>query len=70
MEEQLKKQKNIRFSGASASHKNGAEERNTKMVFILAGIMLMYYVMRFYKDKLYTYFGEWKWTILYGYTVG
>ena len=41
MEEQLKKQKNIRFSGASASHKNGSEERNTKMVFILERIMLM-----------------------------
>ena len=32
MEEMLKKQKNIRFSGAGTSHQNGAEERAIKTV--------------------------------------
>ena len=32
MEELLKKQKKIRFSGASASHQNGAAERAIKTV--------------------------------------
>ena len=32
MEELLKKQQNIRFSGAVASHKNGAAERSIKTV--------------------------------------
>ena len=36
MEELLKKQKRIRFSGDIASHQNGAAERTTKTMVVMA----------------------------------
>ena len=42
MEEILKKQQKIRFSGAGASHKNGAAERAIKMVVTMTSTMLMH----------------------------
>ena len=41
MEELLKKQQKIRFSGAGASHQNGAAERAIKMVATKARTMLV-----------------------------
>ena len=41
MEELLKKQQKIRFSGAGASHQNGAAERAIKTVVTMASTMLM-----------------------------
>ena len=42
MEELFKKQQNIRFIGASASHKNGASERATNMEVTMARTMLIH----------------------------
>ena len=42
MEELLKNQKKVRFSGAGASHKNGATERSIKTVVTMASNMLMH----------------------------
>ena len=41
MEDLLKKQKNVRFSGDRASHKNGTAERTIKMIVTMARTMLM-----------------------------
>ena len=41
MEELLKKQQKIRFSGASASHQNGAAERSIKTVITMESSILM-----------------------------
>ena len=46
MEELLKKQQKIRFSGAGASHQNGAAERAIKKVVTMARTMLMHAVIR------------------------
>ena len=46
MEELLKKQKNIRFSEAGASHQNGAAERTIKTVVTMERIMLMHSALR------------------------
>ena len=50
MEELLKKHKKIRFSGAGASHQNGAAERAIKMVVTMARTMLMHSVLRCPED--------------------
>ena len=50
MEELLKKQKKIMFSGAGASHQNGSSERAIKMVVTIARTMLMHAALRFPKD--------------------
>ena len=42
MEELSKKQQNIRFIGAGASHQNGASERATKTVVAMERTMLMH----------------------------
>ena len=70
MEELLKKQQKIRFSGASASHQNGPAERATKKVFTMASDILMQYWMICHKDTLSIHFVQRKWTILYGSKVG
>ena len=70
MEELLKKQKKIRFSGARASHQNGAPERAIKTVVNMASVILMQAWMIFHKDTLSIDFGERKWTMLYGSKVG
>ena len=45
MEELLKKQKNIRFSGAGASHRNGSADRATKTVVTIESTMSMHAVL-------------------------
>ena len=54
MEELLKKQKNIRFSGAGASHQNGATERAIKTVVTMERTMLMHAALRFPEDTFST----------------
>ena len=50
----MKKQQKIRFSGAGASHPNGAAERAIKMVVTMARTMLMYAALRCLEDTFYT----------------
>ena len=54
MEELLKKQKKIRFSGAGASHQNGAADRAIKTVVTMARTMLIHAALRFPEDTLST----------------
>ena len=54
MEELLKKQQKIRFSGAGASHQNGAAERAIKTVVTMARTMLMHAALRCPEDTLST----------------
>ena len=54
MEELLNKKKWIRFSGAGASHQNGAAERAIKTVVTMTRTMLMYDALRFPEDTLST----------------
>ena len=54
MEELLKKQQKIRFSGAGASHQNGAAERSIKTVVTMASTMLMQADLRCPEDTLST----------------
>ena len=70
MEELLKKQQTIRFSGASASHQNGAAERSIKTVLHMASAILMQVWMILQKDILSIDFGQRKWNMLYGSKVG
>ena len=50
MEGLLKKQKNISFSGADASHQNGAAERDIKTVVTMASTMLIHADLRCPED--------------------
>ena len=54
MKELLKKQQKIRFSGAGASHQNGAAERAIKTIFTMARTMLMHAALRCSEDTLST----------------
>ena len=54
MEEMLKNQQKIRFSGSGDSHQNGAAERAIKMVFTMTRTMLMHAVLRYPEDTLST----------------
>ena len=54
MEELLKKQQKIRFSGAGASHQNGAAERAIKTVVTISRTMLMHTALRFPEDTFST----------------
>ena len=54
MGELLKKQQNIRFSGAGASHQNGAAERAIKTVVAMARTMLMHAALRCPEETFYT----------------
>ena len=54
MEERLKKQKKIRFSGAGASHQKGAANRAIKTVFTMAKTMLMHAALRCLEHKFST----------------
>ena len=54
MEELLKKQQKIRFSGAGASHQNWAEERAIKTLVNMASTMLMHTEFRCPEDTLST----------------
>ena len=54
MEELLKKQQKIRFSGAGASYQNGAAERSVKKVVTMARTMLIHADLRCPEDTLST----------------
>ena len=54
MEDLLKNQKNTRFSGADASHQNGAVERATKTIVTFPRTILMHSALRFTDDTLST----------------
>ena len=54
MEELLKKHKKIRFSGAGASHQNGAAERAIKTVVTMVRTMLVHAALRFPEDTFST----------------
>ena len=52
MEELLKKQQKLRFSGAGASHQNGTAERVINTVFTMTRTMLMHASLRCHEEKL------------------
>ena len=54
MEELLNNNKKIIFSGAGASHKNGAPERAIKTVVTMARTMFMHTVIRCTEEKIST----------------
>ena len=58
MEDILKKQQKISFSGAGASHKNGSEDRNINMLVTMTSTMVMHAALRYYKNTLSTDFGQ------------
>ena len=66
MKELLKKQQHISFSGDIASHQNGAADRATKTVVVMASDILMQDWIICHKDTLSIEFGQRKWTMLYG----
>ena len=70
MEEPLKKQQKIRFSGASASHQNGSAEPATKTVVTMESAILMQAWVICHKAALSIDSGQQKWTMLYGSKVG
>ena len=70
MEDLLKNQQKIMFSGSGASHKNGAADCITKMLVTMEITMLMHDALICPKYTLHTAFGQWKWTMLYGSKVG
>ena len=55
MEELLKKQQKIRFSGSGASHQNGSAERAIKTVVTMSRTMFMHAALRCPEDILSTY---------------
>ena len=55
MEELLKKQKYIRFSGAGASHKNGAVECAINMVVTLSSTMLTHPALICPEENVFTH---------------
>ena len=55
MEELLKNQQNIRFSGAGASHQNGAVEHFIKTIVTMARTMLMHTDLICPEDTFSTY---------------
>ena len=70
VEELLKKQQKIRFSGSGASHQNGAAERAIKTIVTMERIMLMLAELRCPDDTFPLIFGQWKCIMLYGSTIG
>ena len=56
MEELFKNHKKIRFSGAGASHQNGAGERAIKCLVTMEMIMFLHAALRLLEDTLSTYF--------------
>ena len=70
MEDILKKQHDIRFSGYDTSHQNGSAERTINMVVTMESSILMQVEMICHKDTLSIDFGQHKWNMLYGSKVG
>ena len=60
MEDLLKKQQKIMFSGAGASHKNGLADRTINMVVAIASAILMKTRIICHKDTLSTDFSQQK----------
>ena len=58
MKDMPKKQQKIRFSGAGASHQNGASESTINMVVTMASAILIQAGMKCHKDTLSTNFGQ------------
>ena len=58
MENMLKYQKKISFSGGGALHQDGTEEQTIKMIFNVARTMLMHADLRCPKDTLSTDFSQ------------
>ena len=54
MEELPKKQQKIRFSGAGASHQNGAAKSTINTVVTMTGTMLMHSALRYPDETLST----------------
>ena len=54
MDELLKKQKKIRFSGSGASHQNRSAERAIKTVVTMARTMLIHAALRCFKETFST----------------
>ena len=54
MEELLKNQKKIKFSGVGTARQNGAAERAIKTVFTMVRTMLMHAALRCPDDTFYT----------------
>ena len=54
MEDMLKNQQNIRFSGDGASHQNGAADRTIKTAVTMARTILMHAAIRCTEDTLST----------------
>ena len=69
MEELLKNQQKIRFSGAGSSHQNGAAECAIKTVVTMKMTMLMHAALRCTYEKLSTEFGQWECIMLYVSTI-
>ena len=70
IEDILKKQKNIRFSEASASHQNGESERTINLVVTVTSTMLVLTAPICHKELFSNDYFQWKYTILYGYILG
>ena len=66
MEGMFNNHKNIRLSVAVTPHQNGAADQITNMLVTMASTILMYAALICHNDTLYTDFGQWKWTMLYG----
>ena len=60
MEETLKNQQKIKFSGAGASHQNGEAERAIKMVVTMERTILMHAALRCPEDTFPLIFDQWK----------
>ena len=59
MEDILKQQQNIRFSGVDVSHQIGAEERTTNMVVTMTSTTMMHDALICQKYTLSIDFGQW-----------
>ena len=70
MEELLKNQQKIRFSGAGASHQNGESYLAINTVVNIESAILIQSWMICHKDTLSIDFGQRKWTMLYGSKAG
>ena len=66
----LKKQQTLMFSGVGISYQNWAAKHAIKMIFTAEMTILMYNMLRCSKETFCTQFGQWKWNMLYGSKVG
>ena len=64
----LNNNQRIKFSGAGASHQNGAADRSIKMIVTMERTTLMYATLRCPNDALSTDFDQCRFTMMYGST--